>query len=68
MALVPGSRLILGATMGRKGREALLGQSATDQTLGPLRGMAVVIVGRQQEARRLSRVTCPEHMPETTLL
>lgn len=68
MALVPGSRLILGATIFRKGREALLGRSATNQTVPPLQGMAVVIVGRQQEASRFSGVTCPEHQSETTLL
>lgn len=65
LALVPGSRLLPGATVDRKDQEILMGQSVSDEPCGPSREW----LWSQWAARgqQLSGVTCPGHQPETAL-
>lgn len=67
MAPVSGSRLLPGDTLGRKGKETLMGQNAPDEPLvtPPRNGSGH---SRWQEASSFLGVICPGPQPETSLL
>lgn len=59
--------LLPGATLGRKGREALVGQSAPKDPLVTPLGNGCGHSG-QQVASSFLGLTCPRYQPETDLL